>query len=189
MNCSRGHTGAPVCEIGQLHRALGYILRPLYWIKYNSACAASYKNKYRLIADRGILNYWNVQHNKKQWSHPRDGELNFRAARYLYQKSRDNGLPCDVKSPQRLCGKEGVLDIKDTEYITIQVPFCYTKAENWGPKLSFHECCLHKHFYFYNLVQINMLILCTFLKIAQNQYIFSTYSAPKINLGKFCRLH
>lgn len=130
MNCSRGHTSAPVCEIGELHRALGYILRPLYWIKYNSACAASYKNKYRLMADRGILNYWNVQHNKKQWSHPRDAELNFGTARYLYQNRPT--MDCVVMSKSNdVRQKKEQFVLVYTEYIIIQYRFCYRVSENW----------------------------------------------------------
>lgn len=65
----RGHMkSASVWNWGTAPDALNYILRPLYWIKYNSACAASYKNKYGItLVQRGerSSNYWNVQYNKK----------------------------------------------------------------------------------------------------------------------------
>jgi hypothetical protein len=51
----RGRSASALgCEIGELHNAVKYI-RPgslsLYWIKYNSASTAPYKNKYRLMVD------------------------------------------------------------------------------------------------------------------------------------------
>lgn len=51
----RGRSGNALgCEIGEVHNAVKYIRAvdlSLYWIKYNSASTASYKNKYRLMVD------------------------------------------------------------------------------------------------------------------------------------------